>query len=241
MKMSRLVVGSLMAALFAAAPSVASAQTWTDWTSGSAGAFGGLLFGSAVTFTGGNVGGQLDNGTDVAGTLSQNGNGSNYFGFNSGNAYNQGGLTVPGLGMIQFNGATRLNTVTFATPVVNPYFAFVSVGQPGDPVTYTFSDIFTLLSDNTSACAYWGCGTNSVGVGNSGSVLVGDEFSGTIQFAGTFSSISFATDPGENWHGFTVGALAPSSVVPEPATMAMMATGLVAMAGAGLRRRKRSA
>jgi PEP-CTERM motif-containing protein len=244
MKMSHLVMGSLAAALVAATPSLASAQSWTDWTTGSAGSFGGTLFGSSVTFTGGNIGGQLDNGTNVTGTLTENGNGNNYFSFNSGNAYNQGGLTVPGLGLVQFNGASASNTITFGTAVVNPFLAFVSVGQGGDPVTYDFgSNVFTMLSDNTSGgnCAYWGCGTNSVGVGNSASILMGTEFSGTVQFIGTFSSISFTTDPGENWHAFTVGAAAPASVTPEPATMAMMATGLVAMAGAGIRRRKRSA
>jgi hypothetical protein len=245
MKMPHLVMGSLVAALVAAAPSLASAQSWTDWTSGSPGSFGGTLFGSSVTFTGANIGGQLGNGTDVATTLSETGGqGNNYFSANSGNAYNQGGLTVPGLGLVQFNGATTSNTITFGTAVVNPFLAFVSVGQGGDPVTYDFGgDVFTMLSDNTSAgnCAYWGCGTNSVGVGNSASILLGTEFSGTVQFVGTFSSISFTTNPGENWHAFTVGAAAPASVTPEPATMAMMATGLVAMAGAGIRRRKRSA
>jgi hypothetical protein len=243
MKSTKFIVGSLLAALLAATPTLASAQSWTDWTSGNAGSFGGTLFGSSVTFAGGNVGGQFGNGTDATGSLSQNGNGNNYFSFNSGNAYNQGGQTVPGLGLVQFNGESASNTITFGTAVVNPYFAFVSVGQPNQPVTYDFgSDIFTMLSDNTNAgdCAYWACGTNSVGVGNSASALTGNEFSGMIQFIGTFSSISFSTANDENWHAFTVGADGAASVTPEPATMTMLATGLVGLVGAGIRRRKRS-
>src|ERR1700710_2108212 len=209
MKLSRYTTALFAVTALAATPSLASAQTWTDWTTGTTGSFGGLLFGSAISFTGGNIGGQLGNGTDVAGTMTQNGNGSNYFSVNSGNAYNQGGLNIPGLGLVQFNGASAVNTITFAAPIVNPYFAFVSVGQPNVPVTYDFgSNIFTLLSQNTgSNCAYWGCGTNSIGVdGGTGTAITGNEFSGVIQFTGTFNSISFTTDNPENWHGFTVGA-----------------------------------
>jgi hypothetical protein len=226
----------LAVATLVAAPSLASAQSWTQWTAGSVGSFSGTLLGSTVTFAGGNSGGQLFNGTDVAGTMTQAGaQGNNYF--NPPNAYNQGGLTVPGLGLIQFigaSGATRPNIITFSSAVINPYFAFVSVGQPNLPVTYTFNAPFTVLSnDNCATPTYWSCGSYSTGVNS----LTGSEFSGTIRFLGTFNSITFSTNPDENWHGLTVGA---DSVVPEPATMSLLAMGLVGMAAAR-RRGKRSA
>lgn len=223
------------AAVIALVPSSARAQTWTTWTFGSAGLFTGSLFGSTVTYTGGNIGGQLSDGTDVAGTLTYNG-GSDFF--NPGNPYNQNGMNVPGLGMIQFNGATRLNTITFANAVVNPFIALISVGQSNMPITYAFSDPFIVRSDNNCPTpSYWSCGSYST-VGNS---LIGNEFSGTIEFSGTFTSLTFSTDPDEDWHGFTVGAHgAATAVTPEPATMTLVATGLVGMMGVA-RRRKRSA
>ena len=227
MKIPSSFVQLLAVVAVVAAPSTASAQSWTQWTSGGAGAFNGLLFGSAVTFAGGNIDGQLFNGGGSSFDA------TNYF--NPPNAYNQAGLTVPGLGMIRFNGASAVNTVTFANAVVNPYFAFVSVGQPGLPVTYSFNAPFSVLSNNNNPnCAFWGCGTYSLGTNS----FTGNEFSGTIQFLGTFSSLTFSTTPGEFWHGFTVGA--DESVVPEPATMSLLATGLIGMAAAR-RRRKRVA
>jgi hypothetical protein len=215
------------------APSSLQAQGWTSWTSGTgvvggAGSLDGTLFGSAVNWSGTTYGGQYSDGSTFGGPVTQNGGGNNYF-VPSG-AYTQNGLTAPGLGFVQLNSGGS-GTITFSTPVINPYLAFISTGRTSLPVTFYFGDSFTVLSHNTATCAYWGCGSYAVNTND----LTGYEFSGTIQFQGTFSSLTFRFDPAEDWHGLTVGA---DGVVPEPATMSLLATGLVGMAAARRRRRK---
>ena len=72
-----------------------------------------------------------------------------------------------------------------------------------------------------------------------GNVVSGQEVNGTIQFQGTFTSLTWTNPQFENWYGFNVGfqSVAP---VPEPATWFMMILGF---AGVGYMtyRRKRQA
>ncbi|MEO7455013.1 MAG: PEP-CTERM sorting domain-containing protein [Gemmatimonadaceae bacterium] len=223
MKISRIAaIAAVVAA--AAAPATASAQTWTTWTSATPGIFNGVLNGSSVTFTGNYVGGNLSSG------------GTDYY--NPSGAYTQGGLTSPNtggnVGFIQFDSPVT-GSLTFGSPVSNLYMALISVGQPGYGVTYTFDQAFTVLSNNNTSCAYWGCGSYTV----AGNTLTGYEFSGTLQFAGTFNSLSVTTDPNENWHGMTVGA--DVTATPEPASLVLMGTGLAGIAGFATRRRNRAA
>jgi hypothetical protein len=242
MKISRSFAAMLGAGILAATPGLVSAQSWTSWTSGSAGAFGGTLLGSSVTFTGGNVGGELFDGT-VIGPLTDP-NGLNFF--NPSDPYTKfngvtvsPALTVPGLGMIEFNPASTNDVLTFTGgAAIDPYFALISIGQPTDPTTWTFSSPFTVLSNNNcNTPSYWACGSYTTANPSAGVyTITGSEFSGTLEFTGTFSSMTFSTTT-EDWNGFTVGAAA---VTPEPATMSLLATGLVGLAGVS-RRRKRSA
>ena len=221
----RVFAGLVTFAMVAAAPKL-QAQTWTTWTSATPGVFNGMLFGSSVTYFGDYIGGQLSDGT-----------GTDYY--NPQGAYTQDGLTAPdagnNFGFIKFDEPVR-GTIHFASPVTGLYMALISVGQVGDPITYDFNDSFSVLSNNNTQCAFWGCGSYTT----SGNSLTGTEFSGTIRFDGTVSDLTFTTSPDENWHGITVGADAlATTTTPEPGTVSLMATGLVGLVGAGYRRRGR--
>jgi hypothetical protein len=69
---------------------------------------------------------------------------------------------------------------------------------------------------------------------------LGTEGNGTVQFIGTFTSLSWTNPKAEFWYGFDVGIAGVGggggSGVPEPATFGLLCLGL---AGAGLARRKR--
>lgn len=220
---------ALLAAAFLIAPNLSTlhAQTWTSWNSASPGVFNGTLLGNSVTYNGSYIGGQL---TGPGGT--------NFWSPNA--PYTQGGLTSPDAGgnrgFIQFNGPVT-STFTFSSAMTDLYMAFISVGQPSSPVTYTFDQAFTVLSSNDSPnCAYYGCGTYSV----SGNSLTGREFSGTVKFAGSMSQLSMTTAPSEFWHGVTIGASVTTTTTPEPATLTLLGTGLLALFGIARRRNRRA-
>ncbi len=126
------------------APSVVHAQTWTTWTSNTAGCDGGLaswcgsIGGISVTYTGNSIGGQLSN------------SGTDYWSPTA--AYTQGGLTAPNadgnVGFIQFDGPVT-GVINFSAPVLDPFIAFISVGQGNVPVTYNFGpNGFSVVSNN---------------------------------------------------------------------------------------------
>ena len=90
------------------------------------------------------------------------------------------------------------------------------------------SDIFTASAAGNN---YWGTGSYTI----SGDDFIGREYNGVLSFVGSFSSISFSTNPGENWHGFNFASEKLSSVS-EPTSLALFGLGLIGLAAS--RKRK---
>ena len=225
--LSRLVP-PVAAACLLAAPAHAQVN-WTDWTSnGSNTAAGTLTLGSTpvgVSFSGPYV-------------FVQTGCGVNYW---VPNVYTSATVPNPPIACdIVALSAGGPKTITFAQPVTDPFFAFLSWnGQLGQPMPITgfngatpVTPMLQLLSQGTS---FWGPGTASVSGNN---LTITGEVGGTVQLIGTFTQIDF-TDNTENWHGFTVGAvgLATPTTAPEPATFVLLGSGLLVVGGAAWRRR----
>ena len=190
----------------------------------------GTLGATTITYTGGFDGYQLSDGVTRSPMSSSPGCGYAFFCREA--PYTSAGVTGPtNDGFIQYTKVHR-GTVTFGSAVVNPLIAFISVGQPSLSVRYNFlGNSFNVLSDNSTDAAAWGTGSQTV----AGNTIIGNEFSGTVQLIGTFSSFSYSVEDAEDWHGVTVGV---QSVVPEPSTYALMFAGLFSVGIASRRRRK---
>jgi len=204
------------AGLAASAANAAVVVSWADLTSSDSTSVSG-----AITAPGGAIGVTFTGSYLFSQT---NGAGADYW---VDNGYTQGLVNRPtGTDIIALS-AGGAKTITFSTPVSNPYIAFTSWN--GNVVE--FSAPFAVISQG---CGYWGCGSFAVTPDSKGFTGIG-EVHGVLQFTGVFTSISF-TDTSEGWHGLTVGVADVASGVPEPSTWAMM---LIGFAGLGFAYRRR--
>lgn len=198
----------------------ALAVSWTDWDASSI-VSGSSGYGSGVISLGtGNVGVTL---TGLVGNFE---NGDYYYnngatgGTSPSGTY--GGLTPSDL--IREWGSGWV-TLTFSQPVVDPYIALISVGQPGFFVNYAFQNLQNGIDVASYGSNYWGYGGYAV----NGDTFSGREYNGILELEGTYNSITFEISPNENWHGFNVGVESAAAPVPEPSTMILLGCGLLAL------------
>ena len=232
----RRVVGVLALGSGALLPATAQAQlTWVDWMAPVAGQPLNTLFGT-MNF-GGTMVGVTYTGPAAFYQTGQSGE-TNYWrqgGTSAGipwEAYDAVNAPVAS-DMIALS-APGTHTLTFSQSLNGLFMAFVSIGQPNLPVTYSFLNASFDLVDQGRG--HWGNGPLTSNL--AGTLLTGFEGHGVIQFREDITSLQFATNPNEFWHGFNVGATAVT-VTPEPGSIVLLATGLIGVLGLAKRRRDR--
>ncbi len=195
---------------------------WTSWTSGTPGQTNGSATGTAggigITYSG-----ELQS-LSPYGAYPSWGPASTFAGGTISNP------PPPSGGIIQLFGMTgATDTITFSQSVTNPVFAIWSLGQGGINATFDFTATPTFEAGGPSS-EYGGSAITVAG-----NVVSGSEGNGSIEFFGTFDSITWTNPTYENWYGFTVGV---QSSVPEPSTWAMMILGFAAIGFFAHRRNK---
>lgn len=208
----------ILAAMLAASFSAQAAPIdWNTWATSTTGTITSGSNSVDVTFTG------------PAGTLT-----TNFPSYNPDSSFADG-VIVDNAPVAANNmrtlvgGSNAINTIAFSTPVIDPVMAIWSLGQPRIPASFVFSDATPMLVAGGPNAEYGGS-TISV----AGNTVSGVEGNGTVQFLGTYTSISWTNPQAESYYGFDVGI---AGVVPEPAQYGMLMMGL-AVAGWVARRRR---
>lgn len=136
-------------------------------------------------------------------------------------------------GILQITGGNAaVQTLTFSQAVVDPVMAIWSLGQGGVNAHFDFIDATPTFVSGGPSAEYGGSAISVVG-----NNVYGVEGNGTVQFKGTFTSLSWTNPVYENWYGFDVGVAGVASTVPEPETYALMLAGLAAVGLMARRRR----
>jgi hypothetical protein len=211
-------LAGVAALAFASAPASAATITWNTWTSTSTGTDGSL----GVTYAG------------PAASLELN-----YPSYTPTSTFADGSIVanapLPANNILRILGGNNTTqTLTFSQAVVNPVFAIWSLGQGGIDASFVFNQTPTFVAGGPSA-EYTG---SSIIV--SGNTVHGNEANGTVEFIGTFTSLSWTNPVREDWYGFNVG-FASVAPVPEPATWAMMILGFCGLGFLAHRRRNQAA
>jgi hypothetical protein len=193
---------------------------WTTWTSGTSGASGSAT-------------GSIAAGSGISVTYSGQTSGVlvNYPSWNPVSSFTGGTIgngPKASNNSIQMEGGTNLvETITFSSAIVNPVLAIESLGGSGNTAQFDFTSAepFSIQTGGPSA-EYGGTGLTK-----SGNNVLGDEGSGVIQFTGTYTQLQFTTPVYENFYMLTVGddTSAGTAVTPEPETLSLLGTALVAL------------
>ena len=133
-------------------------------------------------------------------------------------------LPSPNNSYITLTGYPNLtNKLTFSQPISNFVMAIASLGAGGAGVnaSYNFDSAPVLLSHGSG---FWGSENSPLSV--SGNVVSGIEGNGTIQFNGTFTSLSWTTPNDEYYSAFTIGATSVAAPIPEPSAFSLLVIGL---------------
>ncbi|MEO8081814.1 MAG: PEP-CTERM sorting domain-containing protein [Caldimonas sp.] len=218
MKIRLLAFAALTALTTSALAAPIDWNTWTSSTAGSISTSGGPI---AVTFAGPPV-------NLVAG----------YPSYTPGSTFADGTIVdnapLPSNNILQLvGGSTALNTVTFASAVVDPVMAIWSLGQGGINAQFAFTNATPVFVSGGPSAEYGGPAITVVG-----NTVFGSEGNGTVQFLGTYTSISWTNPVYENWYGFDVGIAGVANPVPEPETYALMLAGLGGLGFVARRRRR---
>lgn len=182
----------------------AATITWNQWSSNTAGTMGGVAVGYSA---GGNFSALI----------------ANYPSWNPVSTWADGAIVANAPassgGIIQLLGGTgNVNTLSFATAVVNPVIAIWSLGNGGAAASFDFIGATPVFVAGGPSAEYGGSAISIVG-----NNVIGNEGNGTVMFVGTYSSISWTNPTYEGWYGYNVGMTA---AVPEPETYALMLAGL---------------
>lgn len=209
-----------LAVLFATGAAHADPISWNTWSSTSTG---------SIAIAGGPIGVSYSGPADSVV--------SGYPSYTPASTYADGSIVdnapTPANGILRIlGGSSAVQTLTFSSAVVDPVMAIWSLGQGGINAQFAFqgSAVPGFVSGGPSA-EYGG---SAISV--SGQTVSGVEGNGTVQFMGTFTSISWVNPVREDWYGFNVG-VANIAAVPEPETYALMLAGLGVMGFVARRRR----